>query len=94
MIKVDVNELATCKAELDQEASELETLIQRISQTMNKMPQYWEGQAALAYQEQYQQMEASGLRPVLEMLQGVSTQVQQVCANAEQFDQDIANQIR
>ena len=49
---------------------------------------------AQAFGEQFSEVRAGALTQVSELLQTISTQIQQVCDNAEDFDGDIASQIK
>lgn len=93
MFRIDKDQLLQDKAELDQAKADFDAVVERLGNIINRMPESWEGQAAQAYVEQFQEIRQTTLSQTSEMLEGISTQVQQVVDNAEALDSEMANQI-
>lgn len=94
MIKIDVDNLMVDKSELDSAKNEFDELVNKMQGIIDRISENWEGQSAQAFGEQFSEVRAGALTQVSELLQTISTQVQQVCDNAEDFDGDIASQIK
>lgn len=93
MIRIDLDGLRDKKARIDQLRESLNGTLSELTSVMQSLPESWEGQAADAYAQQWDELRNGALNQTEEMLEGVSTQISQVCDNAESFDNDIANQI-
>ena len=94
MIKVDVENLLIDKSDLDSAKAEFDDLVNKMQSIVDRIPENWEGQAAQAYGEQFSEVKSGALTQVSELLESISTQIQQVCDNAQDFDSEIANQLK
>lgn len=94
MIKVDIDNLLVNKSDLDSAKCESDDLVNKMQSIIDSIPENWEGQAAQAYGEQFSQVRAGALTQIGELLENISTQIQQVCDNAQDFDAQIANQLQ
>ena len=94
MFKIDCENLMQNKADLDTAREDFNELVNRMQWVINKLPENWEGQASAAYVEQFGEVKNQLLTQVSELLENISTQIQQVCDNADEFDSSMANQIR
>ncbi len=94
MIKVDIDNLLVNKSDLDSAKCEFDDLVNKMQSIIDSIPENWEGQAAQAYGEQFSQVRAGALAQITELLENISTQIQQVCDNAQDFDAQIANQLQ
>ena len=78
MIKVDVENLLIDKSDLDSAKAEFDDLVNKMQSIVDHIPENWEGQAAQAYGEQFSEVKSGALTQVSELLESISTQIQQV----------------
>ncbi len=91
-IRLNIEELRTSSANLKSYSQEIGNTIQGIDKVTNALPENWEEQAALSFQEQYVTYR-NNLVNVQNFVNDIAVQIDQVLANSQDLDQNMANQI-
>ena len=92
-IRLNIEELRTCSANLKSYSQEIGNTIQGIDKVINALPENWEGQTALSFQEQYVTYR-NNLVNAQNFVNDIAVQIDQVLANSQDLDQNMANQIK
>ncbi len=92
-IKLNIEELRTSSANLKNYSQEIGNTIQGIDKVINALPENWEGQTALSFQEQYVTYR-NNLVNAQNFVNDIAVQIDQVLANSQDLDQNMANQIK
>lgn len=91
-IRLNIEELRTSSANLKSYSQEIGNIIQGIDKVINALPENWEGQTALSFQEQYVTYR-NNLVNAQNFVNDIAVQIDQVLANSQDLDQNMANQI-
>ena len=92
-IRLNIEELRTSSANLKSYSQEIGNIIQGIDKVINALPENWEGQTALSFQEQYVTYR-NNLVNAQNFVNDIAVQIDQVLANGQDLDQNMANQIK
>ena len=92
-IRLNIEELRTSSANLKNYSQEITNTIQGIDKVINALPENWEGQTALSFQEQYVTYR-NNLVNTQNLVNDIAMQIDQVLANSQDLDQNMANQIK
>ena len=92
-IRLNIEELRTSSANLKSYSQEIGNTIQGIDKVINALPENWEGQTALSFQEQYVTYR-NNLVNAQNFVNDIAVQIDQVLANSQDLDQNMANQIK
>ena len=92
-IRLNIEELRTSSANLKSYSQEIGNIIQGIDKVINALPENWEGQTALSFQEQYVTYR-NNLVNAQNFVNDIAVQIDQVLANSQDLDQNMANQIK
>ena len=92
-IRINIEELRTSSANLKSYSQEIGNTIQGIDKVINALPENWEGQTALSFQEQYVTYR-NNLVNAQNFVNDIAVQIDQVLANSQDLDQNMANQIK
>lgn len=92
-IRLNIEELRTSSANLKSYSQEIANTIQGIDKVINALPENWEGQTALSFQEQYV-IYRNNLVNTQNFVNDIAIQIDQVLANSQDLDQNMANQIK
>ena len=92
-IRLNIEELRTSSANLKNYSQEISNTIQGIDKVINALPENWEGQTALSFQEQYVTYR-NNLVNAQNFVNDIAVQINQVLANSQDLDQNMANQIK
>ena len=92
-IRLNIEELITSSANLKSYSQEIANTIQGIDKVINALPENWEGQTALSFQEQYVTYR-NNLVNAQNFVNDIAVQIDQVLANGQDLDQNMANQIK
>ena len=92
-IRLNIEELRTSSANLKSYSQEISDTIQGIDKVINALPENWEGQTALSFQEQYVTYR-NNLVNAQNFVNDIAVQIDQVLANSQDLDQNMANQIK
>ena len=92
-IRLNIEELRTSSANLKSYSQEIGNTIQGIDKVINALPENWEGQTALSFQEQYVTYR-NNLVNAQNFVNDIAVQIDQVLANSQDLDQNMAKQIK
>lgn len=92
-IKLNIEELRTSSANLKNYSQEIDNTIQGIDKAINALPENWEGQTALSFQDQYVTY-LNNLVNAQNFVNDIAVQIDQVLANSQDLDHNMANQIK
>ena len=92
-IRLNIEELRTSSANLKNYSQEITNTIQGIDKVINALPENWEGQTALSFQEQYVTYR-NNLVNTQNFVNDIAMQIDQVLANSQDLDQNMANLIK
>ena len=93
-LRIDYDGLEENKATIEQARDEYEELIAKIENTVNSINENWEGQAAEAYKEQFEELRGEAIDKITELLNNIAQQLGDVTSSSEQFDSDLAGKIK
>ena len=93
-LRIDYDGLEENKATIEQARDEYEELIAKIENTVNSINENWEGQAAEAYKEQFEELRGEAIDKITELLNNIAQQLSDVTSSSEQFDSDLAGKIK
>ncbi len=92
-IRLNIEELRTSSANLKSYSQEIGNTIQEIDKVINTLPENWEGQTALSFQEQYVTYR-NNLVNAQNFVNDIAVQIDQVLVNSQDLDQNMAKQIK
>ncbi len=81
-IRLNIEELRTSSANLKSYSQEITNTIQGIDKVINALPENWEGQTALSFQEQYVTYR-NNLVNAQNFVNDIAVQIDQVLANSK-----------
>lgn len=87
-IRLNIEELRTSSANLKSYSQEIAYTIQGIDKVINALPENWEGQTALSFQEQYVTYR-NNLVNAQNFVNDIAVQIDQVLANSQDLDQNM-----
>ncbi|MDR1795588.1 MAG: WXG100 family type VII secretion target [Erysipelotrichaceae bacterium] len=88
-IRIEPTALASISSGLKVKGESFAALTSEMSSLISSLPQYWEGRAATAYLNQFEELKP-GFVKVQQLIETISTQISQVIAAAEELDSQIA----
>ena len=92
-IRTTPEELRARSAEYRQKAEEIATVIQGLDSLISRLQDEFEGQAAQAFHQQYQDIRPHFVKG-REMTENLSQQTAQMAQNFEELDQQMASSLR
>ena len=92
-IRLNVEELRTSSANLKNYSQEIGNTIQEIDKVINALPENWEGQTTLSFQEQYVTYR-NNLVNAQNFVNDIAVQIDQVLAYSQDLVQNMVNQIK
>lgn len=93
IIRLNQDGLTQSSSQLKQGSSELELLIQNLQKIVDTLPEYWEGDAAEAYRDQFARLRP-GLDETRQLVEDIALQIDQTLAAAQELDSSIASKLR
>ncbi len=93
-LMVDYDGLAQNKNDIIKQKEQFDETVKALENIITDIQNNWVGQAADAYAEQFQSLKSDGLAKVDELLQTISDQLQSICDGSNEFDSNMAGQIR
>lgn len=93
IIRLNQEGLTQSSSQLKQGSSELELLIQNLQKIVDTLPEYWEGDAAEAYRDQFARLRP-GLDETRQLVEDIAIQIDQTLAAAQELDSSIAGKLR
>ncbi|MFQ8920856.1 MAG: WXG100 family type VII secretion target [Clostridium paraputrificum] len=93
VIRLNEEGLVQSSSQLKQGGNELETLIENLQRVVDTLPEYWEGDAAEAYREQFSRLRP-GLNDARQLVEDIAVQIDQTLAAAQELDANIASKLR
>ena len=93
IIRLNAEGLSSASAQIKQQSSEFESLIDAMSRVIESLPESWEGDAALAYGEQFTNLRP-GLNNVKVLMEDIAKQIDDTLKAAQDLDDVIAKQLR
>ncbi|MBC1560144.1 WXG100 family type VII secretion target [Listeria booriae] len=92
-IGIDTEELASISTNLKTHAESYDDLVKAMKSEVDKIPTAWDGQAAEAYVEQFEELKPS-FNNVLELIETISIQLKQVIEANENLDKETSGKLR
>lgn len=93
IIRLNEEGLNRASSELKTQSNDLGQLISRSQNTINSLPDSWEGAAAESFIQQFAELKP-GLEKAQELLNTIAIQIDQTLAAAQELDDNIAGQYR
>ena len=90
VIRLNAEGLTNSSTQL--KGNEFESWINEVQALINSLPESWEGAAAEAYAEQFNQLKPS-LIQTRELIETIATQIDQTLAAAQELDANIASKL-
>lgn len=92
VLRIDFEGIASSKAEIDGQKADFESLYSSMKTTVNNLPEYWEGETAQSYVQQFEDL-APSFNAIIELMEGLSTQLNNISQNFSSADSGMAGQI-
>lgn len=92
-IRVTPEELKSSSRVFKTNASTTTSMLKKLNSEVNKMKSIWEGQANKEFINQYEQLQPS-MKQFVDVLEGISKQLDSVAQTMEQVDREIASKLR
>lgn len=92
IIRLNAEGLTTAAGQLHQQGSDLENLIGQMTRVVHGLPESWEGAAAVAYVQQFEDLKP-GLQQARELVETIARQIEQTLQAAQELDDSIAKQL-
>lgn len=92
-IGVDLDEIRTSADSYREESGNVEEVISACDALNDEMADFWEGSAATAFLEQWEELKPS-LEAAVELLDGVGTQLDGVADTMEETDEALASSMQ
>ena len=93
-IGINTELLGEIHAKLQAYKEDFAALVGNIGAQIDTIPEAWDGDAAVAYSEQWYDLKNNTLNEVEELLDTIGIQVSEVIAAMEEMDQSIAGVLR
>lgn len=92
VIRLNAEGLTNASTQLKSQGNELESLINQMQNIINSLPDSWEGDAAVAYAEQFASLRP-GLDETRQLVEDIAVQIDQTLAAAQELDANIASKL-
>lgn len=92
-IRLNAEGLNNVSNQLKGDGDTLENLIQKMQREIDSLTECWEGDAAVAYGEQFARLKP-GLQETRQLIQDIAVQIDQTLAAAQELDANIASKLR
>ena len=92
VIRLNAEGLTSASTQLKNQGGQLEELINQMQQVINSLPDSGEGDAAVAYAEQFARLRP-GLDETRQLVQDIAVQIDQTLAAAQELDANIASKL-
>lgn len=93
VIRLNAEGLTQASSHLKSQGNELESLISQMQNVINSLPESWEGDAAIAYGEQFASLRP-GLDKTRQLVEDIAVQIDQTLQAAQELDANIASKLR
>lgn len=93
VIRLNAEGLTQASSQLKGQGNELETLIGQMQRVIDSLQDSWEGDAAVAYGEQFHSLRP-GLDQTRQLVQDIAVQIDQTLQAAQELDANIASKLR
>ena len=93
VIRLNEEGLLSASTQLKQQGDELESLISSIGSVIDGLPESWEGEAAVAYGEQFRELKP-GLDSARVLIEDIAKQIDDTLKAVQELDLNVANQLR
>ena len=90
-IRFNAEGLSSAAMQLRNQGNELEGLIANMQNVVNSLPESWEGDAAVAYVDQFSQLKP-GLDQTRELVETIAQQIEKSLQAAQELDAQIGGQ--
>jgi len=92
VLRIDFDGIATSKSEIDTQKANFEDLYGSMKTTVNNLPEYWEGETAQSYVQQFEDL-APSFNAIIELMEALSTQLNNISQNFSSADSTMAGQV-
>ncbi|EPY2274667.1 WXG100 family type VII secretion target [Clostridium sporogenes] len=92
-IRLNAEGLERASSGLKSGGNDLEHLINTLQNIVNSLPEAWEGEAAIAYAEQFASLRP-GLDKTRQLVEDIAVQIDQTLRAAQELDSRIAAQLK
>lgn len=86
-IKFDLETIKRCVSDYNREAQDMESIINKMDNTLNNLRDGWEGKAMQAFDQRYEAEFKPSLNNARKLIQDISECVNTIMANAVDFDE-------
>lgn len=93
VIRLNEEGLTSSSAQLKGQGNELESLIGQMQRVIDSLPEAWEGDAAIAYVEQFASLKP-GLEKTRQLVEDIAVQIDQTLQAVQELDANIASKLR
>lgn len=93
VIRLNAEGLTYASSQLKSQGNELEGLIKQMQNVINHLDESWEGEAAVAYREQFASLRP-GLDKTRQLVEDIALQIDQTLQAAQELDSSIASKLR
>ena len=92
-IKMNYEELYSTAKGFNNESDEIEGVLKRAETLIDTLKSGWEGEAALAFEEQFDELKPS-VQKMYELFDDIAKQLNDVAKTTLEYDNDIAKKIQ
>lgn len=92
ILRIDFDGISTSKSAIDLQKTNFEELYESMKSTINSLPEYWEGETANSYVQQFEDL-SSSFNSIRDLMEGLSTQLSNISTNFSSTDTDMAGQV-
>ena len=92
VLRIDFDGIETSKSEIDTQKTSFEELYESMKTTIGNLPDYWEGETAKSYVQQFEDL-SSSFTSIRDLMEGLSTQLNSISQNFSSADMDMAGQV-
>lgn len=92
VLKVDYDGILSTKTALESQQTEFDDLYQRMSTTVNSLPNYWSGASAVSYVQQFEDL-SSSFDSISTLIGNLALQLNSITENFADADAGMSDQI-
>lgn len=91
-LNIDYSEMADAARKLNVEWDTMSGCIQKITDVVNSIPEFWQAETATKYMQQYEELQP-GLTDAVELIADLAKQMEDISTNFQETDTGMAGQI-
>lgn len=92
VLRIDFEGIASSKSAIDTQKANFEELYESMNTTIGSLPDYWEGETANSYVQQFEDLKPS-FDAIRDLMDSLSTQLNNISTNFSTADSDMAGQV-